>query len=126
MARSRATSTSTLVTIPRSEPSDSTQSSSKRPGCRELAKTCTRRGNYVRCLRTCELTPLHQGQKPSRDRRPVVRGTHTRAKTLRAVDRNVREAMVRIITARAGLEQVDAAMAALMPTLILAADRPSR
>ena len=55
-----------------------------------------------------------------------MRGTHTRAKTLRAVDRNVREAIVRIITARPGLEQVDAAMAALTPALILAADRPSR
>ena len=44
-----------------------------------------------------------------------MRGTHTRAKTLRAVDRNVREAIVWIITARPGLEQVDAAMAALTP-----------
>jgi hypothetical protein len=44
----------------------------------------------------------------------------------RAVDGNVREAIVRIITARPGLEQVDAAMAALTPALILAADRPSR
>jgi len=52
-----------------------------------------------------------------------VRGTHTRAKTLRAVDRNVREAIVRIITTRPGLEQADAAMAALTPALILAADR---
>jgi hypothetical protein len=35
-----------------------------------------------------------------------VRGTHTRAKTLRAVDRNVREAIVRIITARPGLPRI--------------------
>ena len=55
-----------------------------------------------------------------------MRGTHTRAKTLRAVDRNVREAIVQIITARPGLEQVDAAMTALTPALILAADRSSR
>ena len=55
-----------------------------------------------------------------------MRGTHTRAKTLRAVDRNVREAIVRIIAARPGLEQVDAAVAALRPARILAADRPSR
>jgi hypothetical protein len=77
-------------------------------------------------LRTCELTSYTKVRGPSHDRRPVVRGTHTRAKTLPAVDRNVREAIVRIITARPGLEQVDAAMAALTPALILAADRPSR
>ena len=45
---------------------------------------------------------------------------------MRAVDRNVREAIVQIITARPGLEQVDAAMTALTPALILAADRSSR
>jgi hypothetical protein len=76
-------------------------------------------------LRTCELTSYTKVRSPL-DRRPVVHGTHTRAKTLRAVDRNVREAIVRIITARPGLEQVDVAMAALTPALILAADRPSR
>ena len=50
---------------PRSEPSDSTQSSSKRPGCRELVKTCTRRfrGN-VRCLRTCALTSYTKVRSP--------------------------------------------------------------
>jgi hypothetical protein len=38
----------------------------------------------------------------------------------------VREAIIRIITARPGLEQVGAAMAALTSALILAADRPNR